>query len=171
MFKQQLAIAVVAFLVLFWIILSLISVNNEFYIRTLPSFHDDRCNSVQSLSHVWLWPRLLMMNPCVTVSGTVGAMGNSDDGDFDFLLAPDPRYISTLGRANYTKQKGNLVIEIVCAKPATNMLAKPYCHDYTNTLALPKTGDRITVSGAFLKDLLHGGWHELHPVYQLTIEQ
>jgi hypothetical protein len=125
------------------------------------------CDSPPPLNYVWMSFRLYAISKCTAVSGIVDAIGHSDDGDVDFLLDVDPPYKKLINVVNVSKQKGDLIVEIVCDGPVTNIFAMGGCGGYKNSLPLPKVGDHIYVTGAQVLDLLHGGWIEVHPVYSI----
>jgi hypothetical protein len=127
------------------------------------------CQNPAPFPYVWLSIRLIAVQQCSTATGTVEELGISDDGDVDFLLRVDPSYQYLINSVNTSKQKGDLIVEIVCQGTITNPFAQGGCGAYKNTLPIPKVGDHISVTGAQVIDMLHGGWMEIHPVYSYKI--
>lgn len=128
------------------------------------------CNDPGSISnHVHDPSRLIIVKSCVTASGTVETTYEHGDGDFDMRLRLDPQYRNLTNIANDRYLQGNLVVEIICAHPPTQMSARPSCENYVNHIPLPKVGEHIKVTGPYVLDSGHGNWAEIHPVYTLAI--
>ena len=106
----------------------------------------------QTLSGVWGPSRLVVLNPCQRVSGTVTQTTPEEDGDTHVLLRVDPRYQHLL--TNNQPIPGNLVVEI---------MPRDYGH-----LPVPSAGDRLQLRGAWVYDRNHH-WTELHPVWTESI--
>ncbi len=125
------------------------------------------CANAEPLNHVYNPDRLVVLEPCKTVSGTVMKVIQEQDGDTHVRLNVDPQYSNTINQANINGQHGYLVLEIVCAYPVTQTDAIDACTKYTNEIRIPKVGEHIEVTGQFVSDSDHGGWNEIHPVYEL----
>jgi hypothetical protein len=106
----------------------------------------------KTLSGVWGPSRLVVLNPCQRVSGTVTQTTPEKDGDTHVLLRVDPRYRHLL--TNNQPIPGNLVVEI---------MPRDYGH-----LPVPSAGDRLQLTGAWVYDRNHR-WTELHPVWSERI--
>ncbi len=125
------------------------------------------CTNPAPLEHVYHPYRLAVIDSCKTVSGTVTKIIKEKDGDTHIRLNVDPQYADTINQANIDGQDGYLVLEIVCAYPVTQKDAVSACADYENEIAVPAVNEHITVTGQFVSDTDHGGWNEIHPVYQI----
>jgi hypothetical protein len=114
----------------------------------------------------------------MTVSGTVRTVRAEDDGDTHFDLALDAAFVKLLKPANYSGQNGWLVAEIVPAdkpgcirgqppRPATGTYNYGICTG-ADEIA-PPIGTHVNVTGPYVLDEDHGGWAEIHPVWQMSI--
>lgn len=110
--------------------------------------------------------RLLVKDPCKVVTGTIEELDANEDGDEHMLLKLDPGQENLLNKKNLKKKNGNLVIEVVCANPTTVPSAAKACKGYKNQIAIPKVGQHVTVTGAYVIDT-HNGWAEIHPVSRI----
>jgi hypothetical protein len=114
--------------------------------------------------HVYHPARLKVVRACLTVQGTILRVRHEADGDLHILLMPDSADRWTLQPANTARQHGALVLEPVCVATPTQADAKPACGAYRSPLAVPPVGAHVRVTGAYVLDLEHGSWAELHPV-------
>ncbi len=128
------------------------------------------CINPEPLKHVYNPSRLLILNACKTVSGTVVKIIKERDGDTHIRLKVDPQYADIINQVNVDKQGGNLVVEIVCAYEVTQTDAINACSGYQNRIAVPKANDQVVIIGQFVSDTEHGGWNEIHPVYGINVE-
>jgi hypothetical protein len=119
-------------------------------------------------SHVYHPQRLHVIQPCVTVTGTIEAERHEPDGDLHILLKPDPVYASLLNQVNITAQHGDLVLEPVCVSNVTQADAEAACTAYASTIPIPPVGARVAVTGTYVLDTAHG-WDEVHPVSSLMV--
>jgi hypothetical protein len=117
--------------------------------------------------HVYEPARLQQINPCVTVIGTITESDANRDGDQHFLLRLDPGQDALVNKRNQKKKSGDLVLEIVCANPASQKKAKAACTGYTNPIAIPQVGAHVAATGTYVIDS-HNGWAEIHPVSRLV---
>ena len=124
-----------------------------------------KCSS-NTLNHVYNPDRLQVLNACQSVSGTVEKVIQEADGDVHIRLMVDQGYENLLNQANYDYQYGTLVLEVVCAYPATQADAVSACSGYTNTITIPSLSENISVWGQYVTDLDHG-WNEIHPVFSI----
>jgi hypothetical protein len=128
------------------------------------------CHDPDSISsHIYNAYRLQLVNPCITVSGTVENVLPENDGDYHVRLALDPQYSNLTNSANSYYQYGDLVVEIICATTITQQDAILACQGYTNNIIIPSFNDQITVTGPYVLDTDHYNWAEIHPVYSLTL--
>lgn len=123
--------------------------------------------------HVYSPERLSRIEECVTVAGTVEAVPNAltdPDGDYKFLLRPDPPYRNMLNGLNQIVYRGDLVIEVVCAIRTRQAEPLAACAGYHNTVIFPAAGEHVQITGSYVFDrLLFGryGWMEIHPVSKI----
>ena len=111
------------------------------------------CATGDPMEGVYAPKRLQILDPCLTVTGTVrDDINKAEDGDITFglyLSDADQRLINDVNRANYD---GALHIEIV---PKDQPL-----------VPAPKAGDKIRVTGPWVTDLAHGH-NEIHPAFKI----
>ena len=128
--------------------------------------------------HVYHPNRLLVMNECVTVTGTIvdDTNGrNSDgvrheaDGDTHGWLRPDPPFANLLDSGNRTAENGDLVFEIVCHYRVTQADAKPSCSTFADHTVIPPVGSHVAITGTFVQDTNHQRWNEIHPVSKILV--
>lgn len=117
--------------------------------------------------------RLKVLAPCVRVSGTVDAALHEADGDLHIRLHLDPKFQSLINQRNVSGQHGDLVVEPVCVGKATqsDTLAQHACDGYRSKVTVSGLLHKhVTVLGALVQDVEHGGWDELHPVTSITVD-
>jgi len=128
--------------------------------------------------HVYHPYRLLVMNECVTVSGTIvdatngrqqDGVRHEADGDTHGWLQLDPQFANLLNDGNRSAQSGNLVFEIVCHYSVTQTDAKPACSAFGDRTAIPPVGSHVRMRGAFVQDTNHARWNEIHPVSSIVV--
>lgn len=114
----------------------------------------DGCATGDALQGVHAPFRLHVLDPCVTVTGTVRDISRSGDGDMTFRLELSGEDRRLLNEGNERHFAGALQVEIV---PLDRV-----------QVPVPKVGDRVRVTGAWVFDAGHG-WNEIHPVFRLEI--
>lgn len=116
--------------------------------------------------HVYNPDRLRVLNPCVTVTGTIDLIRSEADGDYHVRVHLDSGQLcggqNCLDAANLSQQAGDLVVEPVCEHSITQADAVAACSNFHNTLAVPPVGTHTTVTGPWVLDQDHG-WNEIHP--------
>ncbi len=112
--------------------------------------------------------RLVLINACKTVSGTVVSLRREADGDWHIGLRLDSGQEALLNAKNLGEQGGNLVLEIICANTVTQADAISACATYQNTIPPPIVGAHISAVGPYVLDSTHG-WNEIHPVWEITV--
>ncbi|MEP6905222.1 MAG: hypothetical protein ABI875_04015 [Gemmatimonadales bacterium] len=117
-------------------------------------------------SHVYQPKRLVVVEPCIEVTGVIIESDANSDGDQHFLLRLDPGQEKLLKKRNMKKKEGALVVEIVCANPATKKKEKAACVGYANRVTVPSVGSHVRVSGSYVVDT-HNNWAEIHPASQI----
>lgn len=118
--------------------------------------------------HVYHAYRLHVISACRTVTGTVEDVRQEPDGDTHILLKPDPQYAGLVNAGNIEQERGDLVLEPVCAGYVSQADAVTACHGFTSTVRAVSVGDRIRVTGSYVLDADHG-WMEIHPVSRITV--
>lgn len=106
------------------------------------------------LTGVYHPERLRVIDPCRRVRGRVVAIKGEEDGDLHIRLRPERSARRLLMAANFSEQRGSLVVEF---------MPRDRGH-----LPAPRPGDRLALVGAYLEDLDHS-WSELHPVWQVAV--
>jgi hypothetical protein len=134
---------------------------------TLPA---SSCDSSR-WQHTYENQRLQMITPCTAIEGRVASVHINSDGDAHIGLDPDDRRV--LNFMNLTHAKGELITEVVCDHAPTDkgrdsFKVRDACAGYTSTIALPHTGDRVRVTGAYVTDR-DNGWREIHPISKIEI--
>jgi Bacterial SH3 domain len=128
--------------------------------------------------HVYHPARLLVINECVSVRGTIVDATNGRtvdgarheaDGDTHGWLKPDPEFANTLNQGNNSAEQGNLVFEIVCHYTVRQADAKPACSGFNDQTSIPPIGTHVEITGAFVQDNNHAKWNEIHPVSKIVI--
>ena len=118
------------------------------------------------MAHVYRPSRLTILNPCVTISGTIADIRGQADGDYHVMLRVDQG--STCGGRDCLDdgdrqlQQGYLVVEVVCERQVSQEDAIATCSQYHNNLAIPPVGSHVFVTGPWVHD--SHGWNEIHPV-------
>ncbi len=126
------------------------------------------CAGKDPRANVYHPDRLVLLDACKTVTGTVVLLRREPDGDWHIQLRLDSGQESLLSAKNVSEQSGNLVLEIICANPVTQADAVSACASYRNTVDAPPMGARIVVVGPYVLDSAHG-WNEIHPVWSITV--
>ncbi len=116
--------------------------------------------------HVYTPTRLHILNPCITITGTITKIERESDGDDHILLKVDSKYDHLTNIFNKLLMKGNIVMEIIC-KGEADKDAQKACEGYTNKIITPKEGSYIKVTGSFVIDKPYG-WTEIHPISKIT---
>ena len=107
--------------------------------------------------------RLQVLNPCISVSGTVDEVRKEADGDIHIRFRLDQQFASLLNAKNISRQQGDLILEPICQGKVRQADAEEPCSRYNGPYFEPQIGQRYLVSGAYVRDADHG-WNELHPV-------
>ena len=123
--------------------------------------------------HVYHKQRLVIVAPCISITGTIKHMKPEADGDEHIQLLLDPGDNVLLNNLNMTKQHGALVIEPVCEGPVTQPDAIAACRDFHSEVDVPtQKKARVTVLGSYVLDQeADHGWMEIHPVTSMTVVQ
>jgi len=119
-------------------------------------------------AHVWEPSRLIVMDQCRTVTGTVTDMHGNDDGDFDIRLAVDPQFANMPNAQNAAQLNGHLQLEAICQAPIVTTDGMQACGSFRGNVLLPAVGQHISATGTYVLDTNHG-WMELHPLTAIRI--
>jgi len=123
-------------------------------------------------SHVYKPDRLRVLQPCITVTGTIDFIRHEPDGDDHVGLKLDPQFSSLVNSCNATclggAEHGDLVVEPVCVTAPTQADAVSSCVGYRNPIVIPPVGSHVSMTGAYVLDLDHG-WTEIHPLQEVHV--
>ncbi|HRI27087.1 MAG TPA: hypothetical protein PK239_03845 [Chitinophagales bacterium] len=161
----------------FFVIIALLQVSC-LQVRRVPSYPLDvltlesgnsegNCNN-GLWQHIHNPARLIIIEPCVTLTGKVKGVHTSPDGDIHLRIAMDRNTRLPINFYNYIARGGCIVAEIICGKPAKSSKGKISCMGYQNALTIPKRGSSVSITGSYVLDTNHG-WREIHPVTKLEI--
>jgi hypothetical protein len=129
--------------------------------------------------HVYKRERLAVKQKCIAVTGTIADATNGKrhdgvrhegDGDTHGWLTVDPEFKHLLNAGNMSDEDGNLVFEIVCKFHVSQDDAKGACpQSYHSPVEIPPVGSHVRIVGAYVQDLNHAKWMEIHPVTSITV--
>jgi hypothetical protein len=131
-------------------------------------------------SHVYHPTRLVVKQPCATVTGTIvdatngrepDGVRHEADGDTHGWLKVDAGFEDLLNPGNMNNEGGNLVFEIVCEFKVTQPDAQPACNNFTSSVQIPRVGSHVQIVGSYVRDTNHAQWMEIHPVTSIKIIQ
>lgn len=132
-----------------------------------PAGTSTACAPTDQDSYVYHPARLIVKARCLRVSGVIDAIRQEADGDLHILLRLDSAYRRFLTPANQGEELGDLVVEPICVHPVSQADAIASCAADPDPLQnLPHFGMRVWMEGRYVLDSDHGGWAELHPLYQ-----
>jgi hypothetical protein len=114
--------------------------------------------------------RLQVINPCLTVTGTIVDARPEADGDWHIQLDLDSEYRSLLNQANLEKQQGYLILEPMCSNRVSqrDTIEEGVCDGFSQDFTTDAIGHRVAATGAYVLDRQHG-WTELHPVTSIDL--
>ena len=117
--------------------------------------------------HTYDSARLPVIEECTAAEGRIIAVHFNSDGDVHLELDPDDRHLLNL--VNATHMHAKLIAEVVCEHQPQDVPAdKNACLGFHSTVQLPKVGDRVRITGAYVTDR-DNGWNELHPVTRIEV--
>ncbi len=121
--------------------------------------------------HVYHPQRLLVVEKCISVTGTIFHVKKEADGDDHIQLKLDTEYEKLLNDRNKAAQADCLVIEPICEHAVTQPDAKAACQDFHSTLEIPAKGAHVKVLGLYVWDTENPGhgWMEIHPVSSISV--
>ena len=137
----------------------------------IPSGSATACAPTDQDQYVYHPTRLVVLAPCIRMTGTIAAIRTEADGDEHILVKPDPAYAGLVNAANSGQELGDLVVEPVCENAVTQADAQAICaSDHTQTAITGlAVGLHVWMEGRYVTDSSHGGWAELHPLYRWGI--
>src|SRR5215831_13571914 len=118
---KKIFLFIVVFLTVLAIIISYVKTRIPTLITTPPHNQEAASCDMSLWAHVYhgRFPsakdRLQVINPCLTVTGTIVGAKAEADGDWHVQLDVDSQYRSLLNQANLEKQQGYLVLEPMCS--------------------------------------------------------
>jgi len=115
--------------------------------------------------HVYEKDRLKVIEACTAVEGRVLSVHEAEDGDLHIALDPTDKSVLNLLNATHTRR--TLVVEVICHHPSKGE-SQAACGDYHSTVTVPKAGDEVRVTGAYVTDR-DNGWNEVHPVSSIEV--
>ena len=116
--------------------------------------------------HVYRADRLRVVARCTSVDGRVTSLDRGQDGDLHIALDPD--HASILNLVNAIHGHRQLVVEVICEHTPADRDAAAACAAFTARVTVPKVGDRVRVTGAYVTDR-ETGWNEIHPATRIEI--
>ena len=120
--------------------------------------------------YVYHQNRFTKLADCKTVTGIIMEKVKEADGDYHLQLKLDAGQSNLLNQKNINRQKGNLVLEIICKGTITQADAKTPCKGCPKNIAVPKKGAHVKVTGTYVTDNeSNHGWNEIHPVYDIQV--
>jgi len=115
--------------------------------------------------HVYHATRLVAVEKCIEVTGTIHHTKREADGDDHIQVEMDPPFDKLLNSRNMQVQAGSLVVEPVCEGPVTQTDAVGACKDFHSPVRIPKDATKVRILGSFVLDTeANHGWTEIHPV-------
>jgi hypothetical protein len=121
--------------------------------------------------HVYNPQRLIVVEPCISVTGTIHHVKREADGDDHIQLQLDPQYARLLNDRNKTAQADCLILEPICQNPVTQPDAIKACRDFHSPVEVPGGHVHVKVLGSYVLDSEAGnGWMEIHPVTSMVPE-
>jgi len=142
-------------------------------------------------NHTYSNYRLKIYDSCLTITGVVKVEippSLTADGDYHIYVQPDSQYqwMQYFRDSNYIKLcegDDSSEYELVCASclnveevckgavvdvGASGDTEKAACANFSDTVYLPNTGERVEVTGPYVYDIIHC-WNELHPVSKMVV--
>ena len=115
--------------------------------------------------------RLVRIQDCIAVTGTVAVIRHEKDGDLHILFKLDPAFPGLTNSVNDAKQQGDLVVEPDCVGgPVTQADAIQPCTGVVPPPGLPlvRVGAHLKFTGPYVTDTQHG-WDEVHPLEKVEL--
>ncbi len=121
--------------------------------------------------HVYHPQRLVKVQKCIAVTGTIHHVKKEADGDDHIQLTLDDQYAGLLNDRNKAGQAGCLILEPVCQNAVTQADAIEPCRDFHSDVEMPKKDEHVRVLGSYVLDSEKPGhgWMEIHPVTSIEV--
>ena len=87
--------------------------------------------------------RLKVLDPCISVTGTVEEIRKEADGDFHILFRLDQQFESLLNEKNIARQQGDLVLEPICQGKVRQADAEEPCSRYNGPILNRRSASAI----------------------------
>jgi hypothetical protein len=176
MYNKTMLITIIVYALTFLIGLFLSSALLSSSVAAAPSSANNSTKSTQGIcdqsiwNHVYQPARLRVVDPCITITGTITKIGLNPDGDVHVLLAPDPQFLQYVNNVNVKQLNGNLMVEAVCFHHIKRSLidANAACQNYQSNIVIPPLHSHVQVTGSYVIDTETGGWAEIHPVSSIS---
>jgi hypothetical protein len=176
MYNKTMLITIIVYALTFLIGLFLSSALLSSSVAAAPSSANNSTKSTQGIcdqsiwNHVYQPARLRVVDPCITITGTITKIGLNPDGDTHILLAPDPQFLHYINNVNVKQLNGNLMVEAVCFHQIKPSLidANAACQNYQSNIVIPPLHSHVQVTGSYVIDTETGGWAEIHPVSSIS---
>jgi hypothetical protein len=91
------------------------------------------------------------------------------DGDTHGWLQVDDQFKNLLNAGNQSDEGGNLVFEVICRFPVTQVDAQAACANFKDRVTIPAVGSHVRIVGTYVQDTFHAQWMEMHPVTSITV--
>lgn len=131
-----------------------------------------KCAPTDQDQYVYDPGRLQVVQACMLVTGTVGNIIVSTDGDTIILLRLDPPFQHLLTPGNFEGEDGgDLGVEAVCTVPPLEAAVIGLCAGDPDPAVgpYPPVGAHVWVEGRYIYDLHHQNHAELHPLYRIGV--
>jgi uncharacterized protein YgiM (DUF1202 family) len=116
--------------------------------------------------------RLVTIQPCIAVTGTIMSATAEKDGDWHVRVKLDPAFEHLINNYNTSGQHGYLVVEPMCSNPVkqTDTIDEGVCKGFSQTLFNPSMKNKhVVIIGVYVTDAEHG-WNEIHPVTSIEVK-
>ena len=135
-------------------------------------FEADGCDE-ELWHHVYHPKRLVVVDKCIAVAGTIRHEKKEADGDDHVQLTVDTEYADLLNDRNKTAQNDSLILEPICQNAVTQSDAIAACRDFHSDVTVPQKGVHVRVTGSYVFDseTPGHGWMEIHPVTSIESTQ
>src|SRR5258708_3566470 len=108
--------------------------------------------------------RLQVLDPCISVTGTVEKIRKEADGDVHILFRLDQQFESLLNEKNILRQQGDLVLEPICQGNVRQADAEEPCSRYNGPYFEQQIVQLYHVSAAYV----HPHDHDSYDLNLLT---
>jgi hypothetical protein len=137
--------------------------------KAAKTFEETGCDATL-WEHVYHSQRLVVVNDCIAVTGTIHHVKKEADGDDHIQLTVDPEFSALLNDRNKVAQANSLIVEPICQNNVTQTDAISACRDFHPSIVVPAEGTHVKVVGSYVFDSEKPGhgWMEIHPVTSMA---